>query len=207
MEVPGGSQNKLLVCIHEALGTCMLFCAVNMTAGKSYQVFAVGLVLMVDIVLLGPISNSHVNPAVTLGVFIREIGEERASGKTTHNFLYALRIWLSQIIGAIVGACIITLLRYNENGISIGIAKLCGSYGEINCDVDGDNAAKMLLAEFIGAFLFVSVNVNIIYNNGSSDLVLNAIIIGIALTLGLMVAAPISGASVNPAVGLVLPIF
>jgi glycerol uptake facilitator-like aquaporin len=93
-------------------------------------VFAVGLVLMVNIVLLGPISNSHVNPAVTLGVLIRESGEERSSGKLGHNIWYGIRIMLSQIAGAILGACIITLLRYskgpNEN---IGMARLCGGFG------------------------------------------------------------------------------
>ena len=64
----------------------------------------------------------------------------------------------------------------------------------------------MLLAEVIGTFLFVNVNVNIIYNNGSSEIILNAMIIGFALMLGLMVAAPISGAAINPAVGVVLPV-
>jgi glycerol uptake facilitator-like aquaporin len=64
----------------------------------------------------------------------------------------------------------------------------------------------MFLAEVIGTFLFVNVNVNIIFNNGSSEIILNAIIIGAALILGLMVAAPISGAAINPAVGAVLPV-
>lgn len=162
---------------------------------------------MVDIVLLGPISNSHVNPAVTLGVLVRESGEERSSGKFVHNLLYAIRIMLSQIGGAILGACIITLLRYTKEEETVGMARLCGAIGTGDCKNEGDVNAKMLLAEFLGTFLFVSVNVNIIFNNGSKDLVLNAIIIGIALTLGLMVAAPISGASINPAVGIVLPIF
>jgi len=207
MEVPGGAQNKLLVCLHEALGTCLLFCAVNMSAGQEYQAYAVGLVLMVSIVLLGPISNSHVNPAVTLGVLIRESGEERAAGKLGHNAWYGVRIMLSQVFGAILGACVITMLRYSKDGKSLAMARLCGAIGDGDCEDAGAAGAKMLLAEFIGTFLFVSVNVNIIYNNGSKDLVLNAMIIGFALTLGLMVAAPISGASINPAVGLVLPIF
>lgn len=89
----------------------------------------------------------------------------------------------------------------------MGIAKLCGKIADSNCDGLNENGGKMFLAEFLGTFLFVSVNVNVIYNNGSKDIILNAIIIGIALILGLMIAAPISGASINPAVGLVLPIF
>ena len=72
MEVPGGSQNRGLVCIHEFIGCCLLFVTVNMTASVWWQPWAVGAVLIVDIILIGPISNSHVNPAVTLGVLIRE---------------------------------------------------------------------------------------------------------------------------------------
>ena len=64
----------------------------------------------------------------------------------------------------------------------------------------------MLIAEVVGTFLFVSVNVNIIYFNPSTELILNAVIIGLALTLGIFVAAPISGGSINPAVGIVLPL-
>ena len=93
---------------------------------------------MVDIVLLGPISNSHVNPAVTLGVLVRESGEERSAGKFVHNLLYAIRIILSQIGGAILGACIITLLRYTKEEETVGMARLCGAIGTGDCKNDGD---------------------------------------------------------------------
>jgi len=65
---------------------------------------------------------------------------------------------------------------------------------------------KMFLAELIGTFLFVNVNINIIFNNGSKEKYLNAMIIGLALILGLMVATPLSGGALNPAIGLVLPV-
>jgi len=209
MEVPGGPQNKILVCLHELLGTCWLFCTVNMTAGRTYQAVAVGFSLIVNIILLGPISNSHVNPAVTLGVLVREAGEARSRGKMGKNVAFAVMIMLSQILGATAGAFVVALLRWSPgNGTNdIGVARLCGQIGAPNCAApEGGNGAKMFLAEVIGTFLFVNVNVNIIFNNGSKEIILNAIIIGFALILGLMVAAPISGGAVNPAVGLVLPV-
>jgi glycerol uptake facilitator-like aquaporin len=89
------------------------------------------------------------------------------------------------------------------------MATLCGPIGGTAtdpCDPDG-KFGKMFLAEIVGTFLFVSVNVNIIYNNGSKEIILNAIIIGLALCVGIMVAAPTSGAAINPGVGLVQPIF
>jgi glycerol uptake facilitator-like aquaporin len=66
-----------------------------MTAGTHYQAVAVGMCLMVNIILLGPISNSHVNPAVTLGVLVREAGEDRSKGKMGKNVCFAVIIMLS----------------------------------------------------------------------------------------------------------------
>jgi glycerol uptake facilitator-like aquaporin len=89
------------------------------------------------------------------------------------------------------------------------MATLCGTVGwskergiENACGLDS-NYFKMFLVEVIGTFLFVSVNVNIIYNNGSTEIILNAIIIGMALCLGIFIAAPTSGGAINPGVGLV----
>jgi glycerol uptake facilitator-like aquaporin len=104
----------------------------------------------------------------------------------------------------------VSIMRYSDQvpeTSAIGVAQLCGKIGGENChELKGSQGWKMLLAEIIGTFLFVNVNVNIIFNNGSKEIILNAIIIGSALMLGLMVAAPISGAAINPAVGLVLPV-
>ena len=156
--------------------------------------------LTVSIILFGPISNSHVNPAVTLGVLIRETGEKRAKGKFWYLFGYTVKIWIAQIGGALFGAAMIALVRYEE---TVATARLCSPIGGVMCANFNGNGFKMLFAEIIGTFLFVSVNVNIIYFNGSTELILNAIIIGLALILGIFVAAPISGGSINPAVGIV----
>jgi len=45
------------------------------------------------IVLLGPISNAHCNPAVTLGVLIREVAEGRS--EFGHNVAFALGIMMA----------------------------------------------------------------------------------------------------------------
>ena len=87
-----------------------------------------------------------------------------------------------------------------------GLATLCASINEGGCDAD-ENHIKVLVAEIIATFLFVSVNVNIIYDNGSKEIIMNALVIGLALATCVAIAAPVSGASVNPAVGLIQPIF
>lgn len=203
MEVRGGKQNQMLVCLYEALGVLFLFVTVNMTAGQSYQLWAIGFVLTVNIILFGKITDSHVNPAVTLGVLIRESVQPRSKGKCGENVLFAIKIMLSQVFGAGIGAFIVTILRVEDK---VGIARLCSPIGGVNCAGVNGNAGRMLAAEVIGTFFFVSINVNVIYNCGSIDLIINAMVIGFALILGLMVAAPISGGSVNPAVGFMLPV-
>ena len=124
--------------------------------------------------------------------------------------MFAVMIWISQWIGAIIACLLILAVRSEED--KTGMATLCGAVGleksgDVQvCGLDG-NYHKMFLVEVIGTFLFVSVNVNIIYNNGSSEIILNAIIIGMALVLGICIAAPTSGGAINPGVGLVQNIF
>ena len=210
MELPGGSKNKIVVCLYEAMGCGIIVTVVNTTANQAYQIPAIGLALTVAIILLGPISNAHCNPAVTLGVLIREMGEERSRNRRGENVLFAIMIWISQWIGAIIACLIILAVRSEDD--KTGMAMLCGKVGyegntlKPTCGLDG-NYYKMFLVEVIGTFLFVSVNVNIIYNNGSSEIILNAIIIGMALSLGIFIAAPTSGGAINPGVGLVQNIF
>jgi aquaporin Z len=184
------------------IGAATIIIAVNWTSSKPYQAFAVGLMLTVNIILLGPISNAHCNPAVTLGVFIRNSVEKRSKGNNMFNFMYALKLMVSQIIGAALGACIVGFTADVEGD---KLAKLCTYYGSSTCEPG--NPSKALLVEIIGTFLFVSVNVNIIFDNGSKELILNAFVIGTALAVGVAIAAPLSGGSINPAVGLVQPIF
>lgn len=124
--------------------------------------------------------------------------------------MFAIMIWISQWIGAIIACLIILAIRSEDD--NTGMATLCGQVGlegdvfNPTCGLDG-NYHKMFLVEVIGTFLFVSVNVNIIYNNGSTEIILNAIIIGMALALGIFIAAPTSGGAINPGVGLVQNIF
>ena len=77
-----------------------------------------GLTVFTSICLFGPVSGGHFNPAVTLGVFIREF--------KISNALFMLKIWFSQLLGAILGAYIVFLTQNEQNEVlHPGIAKLC----------------------------------------------------------------------------------
>ena len=69
MEVPGGKANRCFVCLYEMFGTAILIGALNLSSGS---VVAVSIALFCIAIFLGPISGGHVNPAVTLAVFIKE---------------------------------------------------------------------------------------------------------------------------------------
>lgn len=74
MEVPGGHANKKNVLLYECLGTAFLLVSINMSAhfggSGSFQPIAVALTLYSLIMIYGPVSGAHFNPAVTVGVFV-----------------------------------------------------------------------------------------------------------------------------------------
>ena len=57
------------------IGTATLIIAVNWGVNlvtANFQPISVGLTLFANISILGPVSGGHFNPAVTMGVFIKE---------------------------------------------------------------------------------------------------------------------------------------
>jgi len=103
MEVDGGSNTKCLVCLYECIGTGILVAAVNLSGGNA---FAVGIALFAIAMFLGPVSGGHVNPAVTLAVWIKT-----GCGQLP----FALMIMVSQLIGGCLG-CIIAFLVNHKDG-------------------------------------------------------------------------------------------
>ena len=67
MEVEGGRNNKFIVCIYEAIGTAFLINSMNW-CGKNSQ--AIGLTYFANVMMFGPVSGGHFNPAITFGVLI-----------------------------------------------------------------------------------------------------------------------------------------
>jgi glycerol uptake facilitator-like aquaporin len=102
MEVPGGKQFKGKVCIAEIIGTFILTVAVNY--GVKSGGTAPALALFADCLMIGPISNAHINPAVTAGVLI-------VQGLNKENLIFTTMIWISQLIGATLG---VLWVRYSS---------------------------------------------------------------------------------------------
>ena len=140
---------------------------------------AFGLAVIAMAHTIGKISGCHINPAITLGMFITK----RISGKDTVMYM------LFQVIGAIIGSSIIYLLVTNgSNG------------GPTTTGANGFEDSEMLfafLAEAIFTFVFVLVVLGSTSKGANSQFA--GIAIGLTLVLVHIVCIPITGTSVNPA--------
>jgi aquaporin Z len=148
---------------------------------------AFGLSLLAMVYAIGHISGCHINPAVTLGLFISKKMERR----------YVLGYWVAQILGAIVAAaCLLAIAKGAPNGYHPGaLGFAANGYGTHSPGQYGLGAAA--LAEVILTFLLVLTVI------GATDLKapvgFAGIPIGLVLTLIHLVGIPVTNTSVNPA--------
>ena len=141
---------------------------------------AFGLSVVAMAYTIGGISGCHINPAITLGVWL----SKRMSGKDAAMYM------IFQVIGAIIGSAIIYALV--STGGSSGVTMTgANSFGE-------GEMLQAFIAETVFTFIFVLVVL------GATDEKRGAgnfagLAIGLALVLIHIVCIPITGTSVNPA--------
>lgn len=139
---------------------------------------AFGLALMVMCYSIGTISGCHINPAVSVGMFINK----RIS--LTELIYYII----SQILGAILAsAMLFAILKSGHMPVS-NMGQ--NSFGHFD-------AWGVFLTEFILTFIFVLVILVVTGKKGNT--VVAGIIIGLSLTAMHLVGIPVDGTSVNPA--------
>ena len=111
MEVPGGQNFKLQLCMRELLGTAFLVFAVAASGGKPEAI--AGTLFCNIMIFAGPLNGGHFNPAVTLAVLVRE-----GMAKVTENLGLAIMMIIFQISGGALGASIasLTRVRVSEGG-------------------------------------------------------------------------------------------
>lgn len=154
--------------------------AVSAGVGTLGVAFAFGLSVVAMAYTIGGISGCHINPAITLGVFM----SGRMGGKDAALYM------IFQVIGAILGSAILFAL------VSTG-----GHDGPTATGFNGFGDGEMLqafIAEMVFTFIFVLVVL------GTTDSKKGAgnfagLAIGLSLVLVHIVCIPITGTSVNPA--------
>lgn len=141
---------------------------------------AFGLSVVAMAYTIGGISGCHINPAITLGVYL----SGRMSGKNTAMYM------VFQIIGAIIGSALLYML------VSTG-----ANDGPTQTGTNSFQEGMMVqafLAEVIFTFIFVLVVLGTTDNKkGAGNLA--GFAIGLTLVLVHIVCIPITGTSVNPA--------
>ncbi|MGI6073779.1 MAG: MIP family channel protein [Fermentimonas sp.] len=140
--------------------------------------FAFGLSVVAMAYAIGSISGCHINPAITLGVFLTG----RMSSKD------AVMYMIFQIIGAIIGSTILWFLAKDSGSTTT----LTGA----NSFAEG-MMGKAFVAETVFTFIFVLVVLGVTAKNGYNKFA--GLAIGLALVLVHIVCIPITGTSVNPA--------
>jgi aquaporin Z len=178
--------------VAEFLGTLMLvlFGVGSAVLGAQYIgpvgiALAFGLTLLALAYALGPISGSHVNPAVTLGMLL----VRRIPART------AIQYWVAQLLGGIVGAALLLLVAAQVPGVKIRGA--FGSNGYGSRSAVGINIFGAFVAEILLTFLLVFICLAVTDRLALAGF--DGLSIGVALAVANLVGIPLTGASVNPA--------
>lgn len=157
----------------------------NVGIGFLGVALAFGLTVLTMAFAIGHISGSHLNPAVSFGLW----AGGRFDGKELLPYIIA------QVLGAIAGAGILYLIASGQPGFSTAGGFASNGFAEHS--PGGYSLMAVMIAEIVFTFLFLIVIL------GSTDRRAPAgfapIAIGLMLTLIHLVIIPVSNTSVNPA--------
>jgi aquaporin Z len=149
----------------------------SVSAGVVATALAFGLVLLVLVYGVGPISGCHVNPAVTIGFLV--------SRRIT--LADALGYWAAQIVGGIAGAAgLYGMFRLTS---AYRASDGLGANGFGASSMTGTNAAGAFVIEIILTFLFVFVILAV--TRRASNATVAGLAIGLALTLVHLIGIPV----------------
>lgn len=167
----------------EAIGTCVLvligcgtaaLIGCEVTGGYLATAFAFGLSIVAMAYSIGNVSGCHVNPAVSLAMFM----SGKLSKKDFGGYVVA------QVLGAIVGAALIAVIIGRNSGLG------CNGLYE-------GNIAKSLVVEVALTFIFVLAILGVTSRVENSSVA--GLVIGLTLTLVHILGIGLTGTSVNPA--------
>lgn len=144
---------------------------------------AFGLTVLTIAYSLGHISGAHLNPAVTIGLWMGG----RIKGKEILPYV------ISQILGGIAAAAVLFTI-VTGNGSEIGNFAANG-YGEHS--PGGYDLLSALVTEFVMTFMFLIVILGATDEKAPKGFA--GLAIGLALTLIHLVSIPVTNTSVNPA--------
>jgi aquaporin Z len=180
--------------VAELIGTFTLVlfgCGTVVVAGQNVGnlgiAFAFGFALVAMAYGIGPVSGCHINPAVSLGVFM--------AGRMSRHDLAGYVV--GQILGGIAAAAVLAVIM---NGLLAGYSVSQSGLGQNGWGqtyLGGYSLSAAMVFEFIATFLFVTVLLG--STRGGAPTAMAGLAIGITLTAIHIFGINITGVSVNPA--------
>jgi len=178
-------MNSLKKYVAEIIGTFVLVffgCGVAMLSGVDLvaTALAFGLTIVAMAYTVGAVSGCHLNPAVSLAMFINK----RLS------LVNMVAYMVAQVAGAILASFLLMMIFKSAPGMSVealgengvaGAGGACGAFG----------------VEVILSFVFILVIVAVTGKKGNPALA--GLVIGLTLTLVHLMGINLTGTSVNPA--------
>lgn len=155
-------SNTLNIVLAELVGTFVLTMVALMTAGEVLSLY-VGLTLALLVMSIGAISGSHVNPAVTFGLWV--------AGKVRP--MLVPFYWGAQFLGAMAAFVVLNLVAGSKLGLDFG------HFGEFSWTI--------FLVEFVGTAIFLFGLVSVLSRNELSNAG-KALGVGLSLMVGIVVA-------------------
>jgi aquaporin Z len=150
---------------------------------------AFGFSLLVMAYVIGPISGCHINPAVTLGLFLaRKVSPS-----------HAVFAWIGQIVGGVMGATIIYGIASGRDGYDRG------QFAANLWSGDYFGLGATIVAEVVLTALLVLV---VLSTTGRRFPVgMGGLVAGITLALIHLISIPVDNTSVNPARSIATALF
>ena len=146
--------------------------------------FAFGLSIVAMAYGIGMISGCHINPAVSLGVFLS--GRMPAGELVTY--------WIAQVLGALAGAAVLAIILAGKaEGWDGGLGQNgwgAGNFGDYNM-------VSAFVFEVVATFLFLVCILGVTQKGAPSHLA--GLAIGLTLVVIHIVGINVTGVSVNPA--------
>jgi len=163
------------------------------TLGTLGIALAFGLSIVAMAYVIGDISGCHINPAVSLAVFINKKMSLKDFG------FYVLAQFLGAILGIALLYAIMSCSRIGVNYYGLG-ANGFGDLSKIGINVIGAFITEVLLT-----FVFIYTILGVTSDENKKSI--TGIVIGLTLTFVHIMGIPITGTSVNPARSLAPAIF
>ena len=188
--------------ISELIGTMVLVlfgCGSAAIAGSTLGTLGIAMAFGLSIVamayVIGDISGCHINPAVSIGMWI----DNRLNSKDLIMYI------IFQCIGAVIGIALLAAMINSAPSLGGYLTTGLGQNGFGSASSVGLNVVGAILVEIILTFVFVFTVLGVTkkVENGA----VAGIVIGLTLAFVHIMGIPLTGTSVNPARSLAPALF